>query len=74
MFVLVGASVQQPLGCLPLPVVLIRIGVLALILWFVLLLLRAGQDVEACLVLVSGSGMVAVQVAGRLSRAMPSIG
>jgi hypothetical protein len=60
---------RRSLECLSLPAVLLRAGVFALVLAFVLLLVRWGHSVETCLVLLAGSGMAAVQVATGMSRA-----
>jgi hypothetical protein len=67
---------QRPLACLPLPAVLLRTMALALVLAFVLLLLRWGYSVETCLILVTGSGLMAIRISigvSPVSLAMPSV-
>jgi hypothetical protein len=63
---------RPPLVCLPLPAVWVRAIVLALIMVFVLLLLRWGYGVETCLILVTGTGLLAIQLTAGVPRAEPS--
>jgi len=57
-----GSWLHPRWDCVPLPLVLARLGVLVAVLVFVVVLLRLGYDPRTCLVLVSGAGLVASQL------------
>jgi hypothetical protein len=60
--------VHRPWECLPLPTALLRLSVLVVVLVFVLLLLQRGYDPLTCLLLASGTGMLAVQIGQQMAR------